>query len=67
LVKVEETGTWLDTVRERLEVDGRSGDLFFGGVVTVGQVTTVWKAETHDTVLRVDQSGKRGEAEGERT
>jgi hypothetical protein len=33
----------------------------------VGQVTTVWKAETHDTVLRVDQSGKRGEAEGERT
>lgn len=59
---VDDTGGWVDSVRERLEVDRRSGDLLLGGVVTVGQVTTVWETETHDSVLGVDQSGEGGEA-----
>jgi hypothetical protein len=57
---VEDTGLGYYLVRERLEVDGRSGDLLLGGVVTVGEVTTVREAETHDTVLGVDERGERG-------
>jgi hypothetical protein len=58
LLVVDETGSRCDSVRERLEVDGRSGDLLLGGVVTVSQVTTVGKTQTHDSVLRVDQGGE---------
>jgi hypothetical protein len=38
---VDDTGRGVDSVRERLEVDGRSGDLLLGSVVTVSQVTSV--------------------------
>lgn len=58
LFVVDETGSRGNPVREGLEVDGRSGDLLLGGVVTVGQVTTVGKTQTHDSVLRVDQGGE---------
>jgi len=59
---VDDTGGWVDSVWERLEVDGRSGDLLLGGVVAVSQVTSVGETETHDTVLGVDEGGERGEA-----
>lgn len=58
LLVVDETCSRSDPVREGLEVDRRSGDLLLGGVVTVGQVTTVGKTQTHDSVLRVDQGGE---------
>jgi hypothetical protein len=75
---VDQTGFGVDTVWERLEVDGRGGDLLLGGVVTVGKVATccrvktmiygctIWltigETETHDTVLRVDESSECGKA-----
>lgn len=60
---VDDTGRWVDSVRERLEVDGRSGDLLLGGVVTVSQVSTIGETETHDSVLGLDERGEGGEAE----
>lgn len=64
LLVVDETGSRGDPVRERLEVDGGSGDLLLGGVVTVCQVTTVGKTQTHDSVLRVDQGGESRKVSG---
>jgi hypothetical protein len=64
LLVVDQTGLGVDSVREGLEVDGRSGDLLLGGVVTVSQVTTVRESETHDPVLRVDQGSERGKVGG---
>ncbi len=45
-----------------MKVDGGRGDLFLGGVVSVSEMSTVGKTETHDSVLRVDESGEGGEA-----
>jgi hypothetical protein len=61
---VDDTSRGVDAVRERLEVDRRSGDLLLGGVVAVGEMTAVRETETHDTVLGVDQGGEGGEAGG---
>jgi hypothetical protein len=60
---VNDTGGGVDSVWERLEVDGRCGDLLLGSVVTVSQVTTIGQTETHNSVLRVDQGGEGGEAD----
>ncbi len=62
LLVVEEAGTWEDSVWEGLEVDGGGGDLLLGGVVTMGEMTTIWETKTHDPVLWVDERGERGEA-----
>jgi hypothetical protein len=59
---VDDTGRRVDSVWERLEVDGRSGNLLFGSVVTVSQVTSVRETETHDSVLGVDERSECGEA-----
>lgn len=64
LLVVDQPGLGVDTVRERLEVDGRRGDLLLGGVVPVGQMSTVGETETHDPILRVDQGGKGGKVGG---
>lgn len=61
---VDQTGSGGDSVRERLEVDGRSGNLLLGGVVAVSQVTTVRETQTHDSILRVDQGGESGKVGG---
>lgn len=61
---VDDTSSGVDAVRERLEVDRRSGDLLLGSVVAVGEVAAVRETETHDTVLGVDQGGEGGEAGG---
>lgn len=59
---VDDTGGGVDSVRERLEVDGRSGNLLLGSVVTVSQMSSIGKTETHDSVLGLDESGERGKA-----
>ena len=59
---VDDTGRGVDSVWERLEVDGRSGNLLLGSVVTVSQVTSVRETETHDSVLGVDERSECGEA-----
>lgn len=59
---VDDTSLGVDSVRERLEVDGRSGNLLLGSVITVGEVTTVGETETHHSVLGVDESGESGKA-----
>jgi hypothetical protein len=59
---VDDTGGRVDSVWERLEVDGRSGNLLLGSVVTVSQVTSVRETETHDSVLGVDERSECGEA-----
>lgn len=64
LLVVDQTGSRGDSVREGLEVDGRSGNLLLGGVVTVGQVTAVGQAQTHDSVLGVDERGEGGKVGG---
>jgi hypothetical protein len=60
---IEDTSRRVDAVRERLEVDRGGGNLLLGRVIAVGQVTTIREAETHDTVLRIDEGGEGGEAE----
>jgi hypothetical protein len=62
---VDDTGRGVDSVWERLEVDGRSGNLLLGSVVTVSQVTSVGETETHNSVLGVDEGSERGEAAGQ--
>lgn len=59
---VDDTGGGVDSVWERLEVDGRSGNLLLGSVVTVSQVASVRETETHDSVLGVDERSEGGEA-----
>lgn len=59
---VNDTSLGVDSVRERLEVDGRSSDLLLGGVVTVGEVTTVRETKTHHSVLGADEGSESGEA-----
>jgi hypothetical protein len=59
---VDDTGRRVDSVGERLEVDGRSGNLLLGSVVTVSQVTSIGETETHDSVLGVDERSECGEA-----
>jgi hypothetical protein len=46
-----------------LEVDGRGGDLLLGGVVTVGQMSSVGQTETHQTILGLDQCRKGSETD----
>ena len=50
----------VNTVWERLEVDGCGGDLLLGCVVTVGQVPTTWQAEAHDARVSCQQSRVHG-------
>lgn len=59
---VDDTGGRVNSVREGLEVDGRSGDLLLGGVVTVSQVSSIGETETHDSVLGLDQGSEGGKA-----
>lgn len=59
---VNDTSLGVDSVRERLEVDGRSSDLLLGGVVTVGEVTTVRETKTHHSVLGADEGSESGKA-----
>lgn len=61
---VDQTGLWVDSVREGLKVDGRGGDLLLGGVVAVGEMSTVGETESHDTVLRVDEGREGGKVGG---
>lgn len=58
LLIVNQVSLGVDSVRERLKVDGRRGNLLLGGVVTMGQVTTIGETETHDSVLRVNERSK---------
>ena len=57
-VVVDQTGGRVDLVRKRLEVDRRGRDLLLGSVGTMGKVTSVSEAETHDTVLRLNESSE---------
>lgn len=59
---VNDTSLGVDSVRERLEVDGRSSDLLLGGVVTVGEVTTIRETKTHHSVLGADEGSESGKA-----
>lgn len=59
---VDDTSLGVDSVRERLEVDGRSGNLLLGSVITMGEMTTVGETETHHSVLGVDESSESGKA-----
>lgn len=61
---VNDTSLGVDSVRERLEVDGRSSDLLLGGVVTVGEVTTVRETKTHHSVLGADEGSESGKVGG---
>lgn len=56
LVVVDDTGLKVNTVGEGLEVGGDSRDLLGGGLVTVGQVTTVGEVKTHQAVVRAHES-----------
>lgn len=57
---VNDVSFGVNLVRERLEVDGRSGNFFFGGVVIVGEVIIVGKIEIYYLVLGVDESSESG-------
>ena len=46
-------------VGEGLEVDGRGSHFLFGSIVAVCKMTTVRKTKTHQTVLRLEERGKR--------
>ena len=56
LLVFDDAGLGVNTVRERLEVDGCGGDLLLGSVVTVGQVPTTGQAEAHDARVSCQQS-----------
>lgn len=60
---VDEVGGGIKGVGKRLEVDGRGGDLLLGGVVTVGQMSSVGQTETHQTILGLDQCRKGSETD----
>ncbi len=52
LLVVDDTGVNVDTVWKGLEV-GRDGrDLAVGGLVTVGQMPSVWEIKTHESLMR---------------
>mmetsp|Transcript_46937 Transcript_46937/g.93525 ORF Transcript_46937/g.93525 Transcript_46937/m.93525 type:complete len:415 (+) Transcript_46937:429-1673(+) len=47
-------------VWQRLEVDGRGGDLLLRSVVAVGQVAAGGQIQAHDAIVRVEQAGVDG-------
>jgi len=55
---VDELGVRHKRVRQRLEVDSGRGDLLFGGIVAMGQMATIWQAETHQAVLWLEECRK---------
>ena len=48
---VDDAGLLVETVWEGLEVGRDSGNLAGSGLVTVGQVSTVWKVKTHESLM----------------
>lgn len=55
LVVVDEASLLVEAVREGLEVLGDGRDLLRGGLVTVGQMTTMGQIKTHESVVGVHQ------------
>ena len=63
-VKIEQSGDLVNVVRERLEVDGSGRDLLFGGVVSMGKMSSGGKIKTHDAVVGLQERGVHLEVGG---
>ena len=50
-IVVDDAGLLVETVWESLKVGRDSGDLAGSGLVTVGQMSTVWKVKTHESFM----------------
>eukprot|EP00760_Papus_ankaliazontas_P029894 PhM_4_TR4514/c0_g1_i1/m.58683 len=63
-LEVDRARLCVETVRQRLEVHGRRGDLARGGVEAVREVAAVGEVEAHQAVVWVQQRRVRGEVGG---
>lgn len=61
LLVVDQTGLRVDAVRQGLKEDGRGGDLFLGGVETVGEVASGGKVQSHDSLVGVQYGSVHSE------
>ena len=57
---IYELGGRIEAVRKGLEVDGGCRYFFLGGVVSMGEMSTVGEAKTHYAVLGVNEGSECG-------